>query len=144
VPLVMLASRRFPAPRYGVLFGVASGMGFAALETMGYGLVALIQAGGQIGVVDDVLFVRGVLSPVCHAAWTGIAAAALWQLSDGRSWIRFAAAFAAAVGLHAAWDSTVSIAPHVVIGLVSAALLSTQLRSKRASHRFQFQPQGVS
>jgi len=131
VPVLLLVSGRFPAPRYGVLFGVAAGMGFAALETMGYGLVALIQSRGQIAVVEDVLFLRGVLSPVCHAAWTGIVAAALWRLSGPRSWVRLAAAFVAAVLLHAAWDSTTTVAPHVAIGLVSAALLVTQLRPRR-------------
>src|SRR3954469_8991520 len=131
VPVLLLVSGRFPAPRYGVLFGVAAGMGFAALETMGYGLVALIHSRGQIGVVEEVLFLRGVLSPVCHAAWTGIVAATLWRLSGPGSWLRLAAAFAAAVLLHAAWDSTATIVPHVAVGLVSAALLVMQLRPSR-------------
>src|SRR4051794_4852126 len=131
VPVLLLAGRRFPAPRYGVLFGVAAGMGFAALETMGYGLVGLIQSRGQIGVVEEVRFLRGVLSPVCHAAWTGIVAAALWRLSGPRSWVRLVVAFAAAVLLHATWDSTTTVAPHVAIGVVSGALLVTQLRPRR-------------
>jgi RsiW-degrading membrane proteinase PrsW (M82 family) len=131
VPVFLVVSGRFPAPRYGVLFGVAAGMGFAALETMGYGLVALIQSRGQIGVVEEVLFLRGVLSPVCHAAWTGIVTAALWRFTGPHSRGRLAAAFGAAVLLHAAWDSTVTVAPHVAIGLVSAALLVTQLRAHR-------------
>ena len=93
---------------------------------MGYGLVALIQSRGQIGDVEGVLLVRGVLSPICHAAWTGVAAAALWQLRARpgvRSLERFAAAFAAAAALHAIWDGFAGIAPHVAAGLISAVLL---------------------
>ena len=68
VPLWLLARGRFRSPGDGLLFGVASGMGFAALETMGYGLVALIQSGGRIGPAAAVLLIRGLISPVGHAA----------------------------------------------------------------------------
>ena len=35
-------------------------------------------------VVDDVLFLRGVLSPAAHMAWTGLTAAAPWRAVDQR------------------------------------------------------------
>ncbi len=63
----------------GLVIGVAVGMGFAALETMGYAFVALIASRGDIGAVEQMLLLRGVLSPAGHMAWTGLACAALWQ-----------------------------------------------------------------
>jgi RsiW-degrading membrane proteinase PrsW (M82 family) len=44
VPVVILAWRK-PRPLDGLVLGVAVGSGFAALETMGYAFVALIQTG---------------------------------------------------------------------------------------------------
>ncbi len=129
VPLWLLVHGRFRSPGAGLLFGVASGMGFAALETMGYGLVALIQSRGQIGPAEEVLLIRGLLSPVGHAAWTGLVCAALWRRP--LSWPAVAAAFATAVALHALWDSTDSTTARAAIGTLSAALLAAQIRQAR-------------
>jgi RsiW-degrading membrane proteinase PrsW (M82 family) len=129
VPLWLLLHRRFQAPGAGLLFGVASGMGFAALETMGYGLVALIESRGQIGPAEDVLLIRGLLSPVGHAAWTGLVCAALWRRP--LSWPTVAAAFATAVALHTLWDSTDSTLLRTAIGVLSGALLVAQIHHAR-------------
>jgi RsiW-degrading membrane proteinase PrsW (M82 family) len=67
-PIAMYIGWRYKHEADGLLFGVASGMGFAALETMGYALVSLIQSGGNIIVLEQVLFLRGLLSPAGHAA----------------------------------------------------------------------------
>ena len=132
VPVWLLARGRFRTPADGLLIGVSAGMGFAALETMGYGLVALIGSRGQVGPVEEVLLLRGLLSPVGHAAWTGLVCAALWRASSApagaRRWIAPAAAFAAAVCLHALWDSFDTDRVHVVLGLVSGVLLVVQIR----------------
>ena len=134
-PLLLFAQRRFTAPSQGVLFGVAAGMGFAFFETMGYGLVALIQSGGGIGPTEEVLAIRGLLSPAGHAAWTGLVCAALWRVRSSypqtRSHLWIPAAFLAAVVLHALWDGTGSIAVRGVVALVSLTLLATQLRQVR-------------
>lgn len=126
VPLWLLLGGRFRQPGAGLLFGVASGMGFAALETMGYGLVALIQSHGQIGPTEQVLLLRGLLSPVGHAAWTGLVCAALWRRP--LSWRLVAAAFATAVALHTLWDSTDSMIARGAVGTLSGALLAIQIR----------------
>jgi protease PrsW len=127
VPLWLLARGRFRAPRDGLLFGVASGMGFAALETMGYGLVALIQSQGRIGPAEDLLLIRALMAPVGHAAWTGLVCAMLWRRP--LSWPAIAAAFTAAVLLHASWDSTESTTLRLLVAAVSGALLLAQIRS---------------
>jgi RsiW-degrading membrane proteinase PrsW (M82 family) len=66
-PAILYLRGRFQRESEGILFGVASGMGFAAFETMGYGFVTLIQSQGSITDVEMTLFVRGVLSPAGHA-----------------------------------------------------------------------------
>jgi RsiW-degrading membrane proteinase PrsW (M82 family) len=129
LPLWLLVRGRFRSPGAGLLFGVASGMGFAALETMGYGLVALIQSRGQIGPAEEVLVIRGLISPVGHAAWTGLVCAALWRRPF--SWPAVAAAFSTAVLLHTLWDSTDSTLLRVAVGAVSGVLLAAQIRQAR-------------
>jgi RsiW-degrading membrane proteinase PrsW (M82 family) len=52
---------------------------------MGYAFVVLIQSQGNLAVVEEVLLVRGVLSPAAHMAWTGLTAAALWRAAE-RGW----------------------------------------------------------
>jgi RsiW-degrading membrane proteinase PrsW (M82 family) len=136
LPLYLLARGRFRAPGYGVLFGVAAGMGFAALESMGYGLVALIESGGRVGAAEQVVLLRGLVSPVAHAAWTGLVCAALWRsrarTGPIRWWVALAAAFAAAVALHTLWDSTDSFVARAAIGILSGALLAASVRRVRA------------
>ena len=86
VPVWLLARGRLRTPAEGLLIGVTAGMGFAALETMGYGLVALISSHGRIAPAEEVLLLRGLLSPVGHAAWTGLVCATLfraWQAPRG-------------------------------------------------------------
>jgi RsiW-degrading membrane proteinase PrsW (M82 family) len=118
--------RRHPAD--GLLLGVAAGAGFAVLETMGYAFVVLIQSNGNIGAVEGVLLVRGLLSPAAHMAWTGLTAAALWRMTsrDGSgafAGIRFAVVFLVAVILHATWDSIDTETGYAVLAAVSLVLL---------------------
>ena len=131
IPLVLFLRRRCLEPSAGVLFGVAAGMGFASFESMGYGLVELIQSRGHIGPTEALLAVRGVLSPAGHAAWTGLVCAALWQARASAhppGWrLRIAAAFVMAVALHTVWDSTDSVVVRGVVACVSIVLLAKQL-----------------
>jgi RsiW-degrading membrane proteinase PrsW (M82 family) len=136
---LFLLVRRYSHPADGLLLGVASGAGFAILETMGYAFVVLIQSRGNLAVVDNVLFVRGILSPAAHMAWTGIAAAALWDAGAhrwrGSSALRFLAAFVAVVALHTAWDALGSTVAYVVVSLLSLALLARISHHLAAPHR---------
>jgi len=47
-PIAMFVNWRYRHEADGLLFGVAVGMGFAALETMGYALVSFVQSGGDL------------------------------------------------------------------------------------------------
>lgn len=111
-PLVIFLQGRYLLESEGLLFGVASGMGFAALETMGYGFVALLSSGGHVAAMDGELLIRGLLAPTNHAAWTGLVCAVAWRerLRAGRIVLNGAiiGAFLAAVLLHALWDASAS------------------------------------
>jgi len=139
IPLVFFFNGRFRHEADGLIFGIAAGMGFAALETMGYGFTTFLQSQGNPNSVLQTLLVRGILSPSGHAAWTGLVCAAIWRARE-KNWSPLytwavAGTFVLAVALHSAWDilGTISskiaslvfleYAGLVVVGLVSFALL---------------------
>lgn len=142
-PIAIFIRARYRSEADGLLFGVASGMGFAALETMGYGLVALIQSQGNVGILQETLLIRGLLSPVGHAAWTGLICATLWRqrqrtgklFNPSVIWV-----FVLAVLLHALWDiasffqqAFISYLGYTIIGCISLVLLIRKLREARRS-----------
>ena len=140
VPVFIFLEGRYRSETDGLLFGIASGMGFAMLETIGYGLTAFTQSSGDISVVEQTLLVRGLLSPAGHAAWTGMVCAVLWRQRDraGRPVFNLAVAgaFVAAIVLHALWDTSgmsnvpapATVIGYVVIGAVSLILLGWHVR----------------
>lgn len=129
VPVILLVVlRRHRLPADGLLVGVAAGAGFAALETMGYAFVTLISSKGNVAAVQDILLLRGLLSPAAHMAWTGLTATALWYAAN-RGWKgaavgRFIAVFVLAVALHATWDSAGTIPVYIVLAAISLGLLT--------------------
>jgi len=140
VPLIIvLVMRRDRHAADGLLLGVASGAGFAVLETMGYAFVTLLQSRGDVAAVQAVLFERGVLSPAAHMAWTGLSAAALWQAAIAgwrpRALGRFVVVFLIAVGLHTAWDAAPTIWVDGVVAVVSLVLLWWTAHRLAAPHR---------
>ena len=126
-PLALLPLLRNRTKADGLLLGVACGAGFAALETMGYAFTTLLGTGGKMSATVDILVLRGALSPACHMAWTGIAAAALYAAAEsrwkGRAVLHFGLAFAAAVVLHALWDGIDLLPVHAVLAMSSLGLL---------------------
>jgi protease PrsW len=83
VPLIFYFMGRYRSEAVGIVLGVATAAGFAALETMGYGFVSLLSSKGNLGVLDEVLLVRGLTSPAGHMAWTGLVCAVLWREAQG-------------------------------------------------------------
>ncbi|MGI3786059.1 MAG: PrsW family glutamic-type intramembrane protease [Janthinobacterium lividum] len=136
VPLIVLLVSRYRGAAAGVVVGVASGMGFATLETMGYGFTALLKS-GTLSALDSTLLLRALLSPAGHVAWTGMTAAALFAIgtstNQGRAFFRFVATFIGAVLLHAAWDGSNNLIVHVLVAVVSVAGLLVVIHRTRRS-----------
>jgi protease PrsW len=139
VPVLLLfvllarGGRRLPSD--GLVIGVASGMGFAALETMGYGFTALLSSQGNVGAVVETLFVRGLTAPAGHTAWTGLTCGALWALvasPTGRHTLAFAGTFLGAVAMHTAWDTFNGIIAYVILAVLSLGWLFGALHRYRA------------
>jgi protease PrsW len=124
-PLAVLLLGRCRRLVNGLLLGVASGAGFAIMETLGYSAVELIQSHENVAEVDTLLLRRGLFSPTTHMAWTGLTATALWYAASQGWKIRglavFLAVFLVASVLHATWDASNSLAGYVTIGLLSLA-----------------------
>ncbi|MDF3291630.1 PrsW family glutamic-type intramembrane protease [Streptomyces silvisoli] len=135
VPLAVLLLTRYRQPADGVLIGVASGAGFAALETMGYAFVALVRSHGSVTALEDILVLRGLLAPAGHMAWTGATAAALWAARLTGRWLRFLLVFVVAVLLHTAWDSIGTLTGYVVIAAVSLVMLGILTHRTAAASR---------
>jgi RsiW-degrading membrane proteinase PrsW (M82 family) len=85
VPLIFYFVGRYRSEAAGIVFGVTTAAGFAGLETMGYGFVSLLSSKGNLGVLDEVLLMRGLTSPAGHMAWTGLVCAVLWREAQGRA-----------------------------------------------------------
>jgi RsiW-degrading membrane proteinase PrsW (M82 family) len=124
-PSVMYIGWRYRHEADGLLFGIAAGMGFAALETMGYGLVAFMQSRGDIGILQQVLLVRGLLSPAGHAAWTGFVCAVLWRERKRKRKVTInwsvISAFILAILLHTLWNMIISIGGSTTAQFITTA-----------------------
>ena len=120
-------NRKYRGILNGLLFGAAVGAGFAAFESAGYALRAAMEAG--TGVMRDVIYSRGLLSPFGHIVWTAMAAAALWRVKGASRLTfemlkdrRFTRVFAAAILLHMIWDSPLQLpfdGTYVLLGLIA-------------------------
>jgi RsiW-degrading membrane proteinase PrsW (M82 family) len=131
VPFIVYLLVRPKDPRPGVIIGIASGMGFATLETMGYGFQSLLSA-GSISAVDDTLLLRALLAPACHIAWTGMCTAMLWRIHGvphkARARAAFLGTYVVAVALHATWDGSTSVPVHIVVAGIGLVVLLVFLR----------------
>lgn len=141
VALFVIMRDRFRSEMDGLLFGVVAGMAFAALESMGYELVTLLNTHGSLAAVDETILARGLLSPAGHASWTGIITATLWRERErsGRVFTPMVVAFfLLAASLHSLWDYASSLSnPYIIvpayfgIGGLSLGLLVWRLREAR-------------
>jgi RsiW-degrading membrane proteinase PrsW (M82 family) len=128
LPLVFYFLGRYRSEAAGIVLGVTTAAGFAALDTMGYGFVSLLQSKGNLGILDEVLLVRGLSSPAGHMSWTGLVCAVLWRerLKAGHATLnwRVGGAFLTAVVLHALWDTFASIRSATFVEFLGVAFLS--------------------
>ena len=99
----------------GLLFGGAVGAGFAGFETSGYSFIALMQTLSDTPVFQTI-FLRGLLAPGGHVAWTALCGAALWKVKGNDRFrfamfqdIRFLRVFGLAIVLHGLWDTNIPL-----------------------------------
>lgn len=126
--LVVARPSRYRYKLNGLLFGACIGAGFAIFESMGYAFRILLEA-DTICEVTNNIFIRGVLSPFGHIAWTAIAGAAIWRVKGSRpfKWLmihesRFWHLFLVPVVLHMIWNLNIELpfySKYIAIGFVS-------------------------
>jgi RsiW-degrading membrane proteinase PrsW (M82 family) len=120
--LWFLRDKRLRSELDGLILGAAAGMGFAALETAGYGFVAfltgftnslssnpstVIAIDQGIHQMNYSLILRMGLAIFGHGVWTAIVCAAIWRDRRQKTFrLTFGVllAFCIAVVLHALWD----------------------------------------
>ncbi len=105
--MVIARTRRHDSEMDGLILGAAAGMGFAALESMGYAFTAFMASQGSLSATVGTTMLRGVLSPIGHGTWTAILASVLFRESRGNHFRingKVIGAYLLVSLLHAAWD----------------------------------------
>jgi len=106
--VMVIARRRSPYSEMdGLILGAAAGMGFAALESIGYAFTAFLLSGGSLTATVAITLLRGILSPFGHGTWTAILASVLFRESKGTHFRlngNVILAFFGVALLHALWD----------------------------------------
>jgi len=116
----------------GMLFGAAVGVGFAFFESAGYAFEHLL-ATRNLAAMSFIIYLRAVLAPFGHVAWTAIAAGALWRVKKDQKFSpamfgnpKFLLAFLIPVVLHTLWDADLGfgglvlvLVKDLLIGIVS-------------------------
>ncbi len=119
--ILIARSRKHDSEMDGLILGAAAGMGFAALESMGYAFTSFMSSQGSLSTTVTVTLLRGVLSPIGHGTWTAILASTLFRESKAHrfrfNW-KVIVAYLTVALLHAAWDGL----PPVVSYLFSQGL----------------------
>ncbi|HMN29798.1 MAG TPA: PrsW family glutamic-type intramembrane protease, partial [Caldilineaceae bacterium] len=105
--IVIAWNMRHDAEIDGIILGSAAGMGFAALESMGYAFTGFLRSGGSLSVTVYLTLIRAVMSPLGHGTWTAILASVLFrEARNGHfrlNW-KVLGAYATVVLLHTMWD----------------------------------------
>ena len=130
--LVVARSAQYRYKLNGLLFGACVGAGFAMFESMGYAFQTLL-ATEDTAAMNGNIFIRGVLSPFAHVAWTAIAGAALWRVKGARPFKfdmlkdpRFLRPFSVSVVMHMIWNLGIELpfmAKYIAVGFVSWAIV---------------------
>jgi RsiW-degrading membrane proteinase PrsW (M82 family) len=97
----------------GLLIGAAVGAGFAAFETAGYALRALLSGDGA-NLYNTILW-RGIFAPGGHVAWAALTGAAFCKVQGDQPFrlsmlfrFTFLRVFILVVAMHALWDTPIT------------------------------------
>ena len=111
--------------RDGMVLGAAVGFGFAALESSGYALTALVTVKG-LSLTDLVQteILRGLLAPFGHGLWTAIIGAVLFSTAARggrpRPTAGLLGTYLGVAVLHSLWDSMHGIAIALALKLTGS------------------------
>jgi len=128
--LVLLGRRVAPkTTRDGIVLGATVGFGFAAFESAGYALNALVTVRGlSLQALVETEILRGVLAPVGHGLWTAIVGGALFAGARGSRYRLTGTLVLTYLGvslLHALWDSMHGIAVYLTYRWTATTLQTT-------------------
>jgi protease PrsW len=135
-PVIIFILGKYRSEVDGLVFGIASGMGFAAFETLGFGLLTLMSYLSNMRDLEQVLVIRGLLAPLGHADWTGLICGAIWHYQGkGKKMYIFATAyFLLAIVLHFLWniasmthENIIMYPSYVAIGVLGLFLVFRHL-----------------
>lgn len=137
----LLWYRRYRFLMDAIVFGAAAGMGFAALETIVYGIGQVTDH--SAGSMLVVTWVRALLSPFGHGTWTAIAAAGVWLGLQRwqKSGMYAVILLLIPVVLHTLWnydttDGLANVGVMAMTGVVGLYVLYVLIRNgQRAEHR---------
>ncbi|WP_250030220.1 PrsW family intramembrane metalloprotease [Paractinoplanes maris] len=123
-----LLTRHLPVRtvRSGVVLGATVGFGFAAFESAGYALNALLTIDGlSLRSLVETEVLRGLLAPFGHGLWTAILGGLLFRAAGSTGRLRLSwglvLGYLGVSALHALWDSM-----HGVAVLLTFLLTSTE------------------
>lgn len=116
----------------GLLVGIATGTGFAVLETLGYVFTDYTESGGGLATMEADLFFRSVVTPATHVAWAGLAGCA-FGYAAARRWrpgplLVSVVVFGLVVVLHTLWDRPGATTTYLPLAVAGLALLGGVVR----------------
>ncbi|NUT38767.1 MAG: PrsW family intramembrane metalloprotease [Thermoactinospora sp.] len=140
LPLMLRHRREVHGLTDGIIYASMSGLGFAAVENVGYYLTAYTENGteGALGL----FIVRGIIAPLGHPIYTSMIGIGVAYAATRRTPMRWAAiplGYLAAILLHGAWNAMATLGSlpglAVVYGVLLLAivgLVTVTVRERRA------------
>ncbi|MDA2806223.1 PrsW family intramembrane metalloprotease [Nocardiopsis suaedae] len=99
--------------RDGMVLGATVGFGFAAFESAGYAMNAMLtERGLDLAALVQTEVMRGLLTPVGHGLWTAVLGGVLFAAVSGGHWritVRVLLTYLGVSLLHGLWDSVHSL-----------------------------------
>lgn len=128
----------------GIVYASMAGLGFAAVENVGYYLLAFGEEGVEAAI--QLFVIRGLVDPLGHPVYTSMIGVGVAYALTRRNHARFAAiplGYLAAVLLHALWNGAAAarsltglgLAYLVIMGALVALIMITTRERRHLVHR---------
>ncbi|NUR89384.1 MAG: PrsW family intramembrane metalloprotease [Nonomuraea sp.] len=132
--LLLLRRREIDGLTDGIVYAALAGLGFAAVENVGYYLSAYGEAG--VGGTVGLFVLRGLIDPLGHSIYTAMTGLGVAYALTRRGALRYTAiplGYLGAVILHGLWNTTAStgslpllgVAYLVIMGVLAALIAVT-------------------